>query len=462
MEMEKFNETLKTLESSIETNNQTDNFSSLDCLFKQDQSIRSNTPAQFYLISHNKLKPLLNQIDSNNQDLLKLILKCIKNSAAAFKNDFSSHENQLCSFLHDFLEQHLQNHSDDHSYNFIITAILQYIFNLVQGNQKACELYLNKWIEICFCVLTNLTFEQDIFNLASMILVYSCLEKYDKSTLLDNHSDKITKKVFLNLLNGLDFTNQDFEMEKNWTFKFLNHYFDKFYFDVLITNEVNDLFESVPAPSRLYLLKTLNQKLIGQISSIKYGKQIMDLKYLDESSLKFISEFYIVSSTRLLFLINENELTEISNWFREFKIICNCLCDFLTIEERDTCEMQIRQNVDFIQDKSELFQNTCKLFKEIHTNKSLVDLLEEMRRNSSVNNNEQDLDDWNQKFNIKCDLVRLIGILVYEHPPNQSYLVNDQLLHIISSNLNVDIDNPFVREWSIIALKHILSNLDFK
>ena len=108
--------------------------------------------------------------------------------------------------------------------------------------------------------------------------------------------------------------------------------------------------------------------------------------------------------------------------------------------------------VAYIQDQIELYKATCKLFKEIHVNKEYLDLVKKYSKNSAYS-------EW---FTLKCDLVRLIGILVYENEQNQNYLVNDDLLHIISSNLNLDVDNPFVREWSIVALKHILANLDKK
>jgi len=64
--------------------------------------------------------------------------------------------------------------------------------------------------------------------------------------------------------------------------------------------------------------------------------------------------------------------------------------------------------------------------------------------------------------NLKIELVRLIGILVYNNSINQSLLVDYKCLDLIANSITIDMDNLFAREWSILALKHILDKLDLK
>jgi len=46
---------------------------------------------------------------------------------------------------------------------------------------------------------------------------------------------------------------------------------------------------------------------------------------------------------------------------------------------------------------------------------------------------------------------------------NQKLVAEIGVMDLIANvNLNMDVRNPFIREWSIIALKHILAANDFE
>ena len=132
----------------------------------------------------------------------------------------------------------------------------------------------------------------------------------------------------------------------------------------------------------------------------------------------------------------------------ELKHMSNILCDLLTIEENRLEKLRMAQT------NEHLLVNTCHILKELHDNnvlKGLVELLKQNELHLSTH------------CNLKCELIRLIGLLVYENKHNQQMIAANKVMEMIASaHVDLDLVNPFVREWSMIALKHILENNDYK
>ncbi|CAF0726737.1 unnamed protein product [Brachionus calyciflorus] len=445
---------LKINESCVNSDSFLTNLNDLDTFLKENESFRTQTPNEFYQILFNKLETSL-EIEPKNWSLLRLIMKCIKNSAAAFKTTFSQSESDLCEYLYKKILEAFNSEkiiifskclNSDDEFQFY-QSILQYYFNLIQGNQLASDANLTKWVQLSQMFLFKSNIKQEIYDLASMIVIYGCKEKYKNEILLDKIAKDLTLSAYLTLIENLEQSymakslNQKFT---NWTFKFLDHFFDFVYCNHLV-NEKN--LEDLNHKIRFFLIYHINDRIMD----IKEHR--IQKNYLSLESLGFLCRFFTQSIKDLLFLIDQvdlESLDSIINALKEVKMLANILSDILTMEE--TRLFGNRYMVEYVQDQIDLFKLTCKLFREIHVNKEYLSLVDKYSKNS-------DLTEW---FSLKCELVRVIGILVYENEHNQNYLVNDDLLHIISSNLSLDIDNPFVREWSIVALKHILANLDKK
>lgn len=108
----------------------------------------------------------------------------------------------------------------------------------------------------------------------------------------------------------------------------------------------------------------------------------------------------------------------------------------------------MKSNLYAIQQNLNVFKNVCELLHKIYTKKiQLSSTIDEFSRTQST---------------IKCELVRLIGIFVFENETNQRALVDNGLIHLLSENLDIDVENPFLREWTILALRHILCAHDRK
>ena len=268
---------------------------------------------------------------------------------------------------------------------------------------------------------------------------------------------KIDEKQFLNDEEedpeGLGLSHQDF------TFKFMEFLFESLFLGRLMKND--EWFSDIPLENRIDLLRILNYRFNNIDRLISVEKNELDnakLVYIEHptvSSLMNLLEFNIANFNNLIDenRINDENFDSVNNCLLEIKLSSRCLNDLLTIEETEITREFILSNLMASQENQILFKKICGLFRVINENLNLKSLHDKMKTEPC---SKQRLG----FTNLKCEIVRSIGILVYGNYPNQRLLVEYQILHLLAKNLNLDLENPFVREWSIVALKHVLTALD--
>lgn len=297
-------------------------------------------------------------------------------------------------------------------------------------------------------ILSRVGLEQDLYDLASMILIYGCVEKKSAISLLDSsYTSLISFESYIELLNRLsdilvdknyDFDDLDHAQLHSWSFKYLDFYFTHVYEHHLIPLDIQQL--SIRTRSNLFSL--LNYKIL----KLQHHNRDQVRSFLSHQSLEFIMSAFVQSSAHLI----SNE--DFDHSCRATKLLASSLADLLTLQEGLLPPDEIKSNLKVAQSNPHVFQNVCRLFRMVHED---VDL---GKRVSVVGREDQRPG----LTTLKCELVRLIGIFVFENPVNQNWLVDNGLIHVISNNLDVDVDNPFLREWSIVALRHVLCAHDRK
>jgi hypothetical protein len=142
---------------------------------------------------------------------------------------------------------------------------------------------------------------------------------------------------------------------------------------------------------------------------------------------------------RSLNCLNEEEknqgLLGLQKSLKNLKLTAHILAELLTINENLISYELNLNNVKYFQSDSAIFENTSSLLILVHQKNFKVDL--------------------------KCELLRLMGILVFENKENQNKIVDNKVIHILSDNFYFDNLNIFSREWSIISLKHVLDCHDY-
>jgi hypothetical protein len=245
----------------------------------------------------------------------------------------------------------------------------------------------------------------------------------------------VLRELGLNSLD-LDELNSEKIQPNEFSFKLVYIYFDHLF----SAENFSDDFNQLDLTERLHLLKLICLKLEKCEENIYFSS-----KCIEFLSKQFETSNYNYMKTKQYFNDAHSELESMnafSNHLNEIKALAHCLSDLLV------SEIGSKSLMDTAQASSYLFEITCNLLKETHENNHIKCLFEQ----STVF----------PCYNLRIELVRLIGILVYNNPTNQRLLVEFKVLDLVASNLNIDLNNLFYREWSIVALKHILDKLDLK
>jgi hypothetical protein len=480
----------------------------LDSLIKENYSLREKTPDLFFefvykilqqelfkLKSVNDNKVEMQTYETRNWNELNLIMNCLKNTAAANKSHLNDKEDLIIKFLIDYLNNqiHMVQIKEESILNFHLN-IFKYISNIIlgnyffysmyvyninsqlliknKGNKKALDKYEQHFLTLSFNQLSLNYFyikNLDILNVLTMILVLLSkkieIPKLDFKIYLD-----LVNQTLNNLIESVQTNENDDEedifdfilknnylVDKNWPFKLVDFYFNMTLFqDYFLNNNNNDSERFDLAILKLFKYKLM--RISHEKDSLSFNFNLDILIFFNNLCDRKMNHFLQnkLQENYAMKKINESEyLDELNNYLNEIKLLANCYSDMLIIKfnEKNDENNTISQILVCVQKISSetLLQKTCHLLNEIHSN----NIFESVNHSFKSKKN-------NSIINLKCVLIRLIGILVYENVENQQKLVEYNSLNIIAANLNVDFDNPFIREWSIISLKHILSCLDLK
>lgn len=423
----------------------------------------------------------------------EVLIRCIKNSAATFRSSVNVNEVAICERLVDVCNELIVSDEayemlskKDHSAFKCFQFVLQYFFNLGQGNTSIISHFLSDWSNLSFqllCRTKDIAYE--ISTLASMILVNLCIDKHNESE-LDIHFTKLDTHDFIKLLNRV-FTNLDYvsnkadtannnkclfidmdqeeleflvdESSSNWSFRLVDYLLET---EVYLSRVLCE-FHTYDLIDRISLLKVFKVKLFKSCQSDQ-AHAVSSFRVLISSS-DFIENFVAmhVKANRFFldYLVNLTESPEyetqksnhsilVHMHLAELKHLSYCLSDLLTVIHES------KQLAHLAQANNQLLEQTCSLFKALYENNALKELF------SIEVDREQDFYK-STHSNLKCELIRLIGILVFESTLNQGIVAENGVMELIAkANLDVDVCNPFVREWSLIALKHILETNDLK
>lgn len=294
-----------------------------------------------------------------------------------------------------------------------------------------------------------------------MILIYGCKEKPTNNSLdllkAEPNLSRVTLDVYFNLLDrlflilrekDLDFDDLDEHGHLHlWTFKFIEFYYEHSIFDRLVQSGADSLVHH-RSITRANFASLLNFKVTGVASSVDENVR----RYLTSPSLEFFEKFLQESSEKLVEKVkagDEDTESDLQERWRETKFLVNSLAYLLTYQEGLLPENEIKSNLQTIQNNEVLFVSVCELLRLLYDRKfELAETKREDKRTESIG--------------IKCELVRLIGILVYENEKNQIKMAENGLMQLLSANLKIDVENPFFREWAIVALRHVLCAHDIK
>lgn len=326
-----------------------------------------------------------------------------------------------------------------------------------QGNQIAHEMNIEKWARGCLQILHFYNLKQEFYDLASMILIYGSIEKptkHSKNLLEITLLDKINLDIYMNLLDNVCIflvkQNQDFKnLKKNelsyWSYRFLEFYFNHILFNCIFKCD-GLCFANKPLKTRANfsmllsnIISKINEKCKEDAKIFFSRQNLLLFEGLLEQSCSQLIEKSKLSMEKTS---SEPFTDDLLENCRETSYFAKSFADLLTCQEGIIPEIETKSNLRESQRNQTLFKYVC----------DLLDILHKIKINKSVERNES--------INIICELIRIIGIFVFENEFNQRTIIDNNIVFLLSTNLQVD--NTFQREWSIIALRHILCANDKK
>ena len=487
----------------------------LDALLRSSNELRTSLPERFFGVMLPLLrKHLAEEEEERDWHVLQLAAKCIKNSAASFRKSSAAtdgDEAHLCTMLCAHVQQQINAagsllrvaiaenaEAEDEEFKFYLYTF-QYFANRVLAHDPDA-----RFVELSWRVLSEsqgVRLRPALLNVLSLIIVSgspssSAADDVQSWTVgnylsvfasaLEHLSSSYAKK---SEAAGVDEDVYDELIEEAargelvcWPLRLAARLVDSFVasnhfavgHDALTPFAIEERLDIY----RLLLLKfnsgdhdrtnttttTLGAHLVD--SFVREASAILDIEQSRYIQVRFCFRLVIV------FLFSINKTRKSLTWTEEksktlqlIKLLAQCICDMVTAAASESGEDESsRATLRLVQDSptsdGALMRLTCELVKRWQRDNEPVKITENNNNNNNNNNNSCQVAQPCRSSNLKCVLIRLVGVLVYENKANQRLLVDYGVLDILAKWSTLDMNNLFAREWAIVALKHILACLD--
>ncbi len=246
-------------------------------------------------------------------------------------------------------------------------------------------------------------------------LVFFILQKSERNRL------SLTKHIYLALLSNA--LSDKFNAQPvNWLLKLCQQQFNCFYFHGLSRT----LVHKYPTRARIRLFQMFKNSL-GSFET--------------QPDFQVLTDVYEIVSSEVLSYLNGNEyeLANLDDRLHEVKLLLECLNDSLSANDH-------AQYLNIPQSNRSVMENTCSILNLLH-------------KSIDINQHYAKINESSKKIgfmNIKCELIRFIGLLAYTNELNALIIKQTNTMDSIIENIKlIDIDQPLIREWAIVTLKHL-------
>jgi hypothetical protein len=392
-------------------------------LLKSSEELRQNIDENLYNFLNSKI--IIKNLNHEINETQIILMKLLRNSSGTNKSEFSIIEYNLCEslicYLNNQLKLDLVNEISE-NYKSFNNFILQYFANLIQGNSEAFKLLSNKWFQLATDLIDSDKFMFAFEYSCSILFLFT--KKSTKSQIDKNCYFKVLEKTL------------DDYSESSWSSILINSEFKNVFIEIIFNN--NQFFK-FSNPKRIILLEILNKNLHLITSESEFTSLI---NFYERLSTDFLN--YLIQIEKSF-----DDINYFNNLMLEFKQILICINDLSSENDNETEYRRL------IQKRELLLCNTCEILNRIH----LSDVIKVHFNKEKFDKNEESLEG---HVNLKLELIRLIGILVFENEYNRNIVQETKALITIIESVNIDMNNPFIREWSIVTLRHLYYSKEIK
>ncbi|XP_057709893.1 ataxin-10 isoform X2 [Corythoichthys intestinalis] len=298
---------------------------------------------------------------------------------------------------------------------------IQFLGNLSVGNQICKDEIWRLSFPGLLLQLLNVDDEKTV-SYASMVL-HTCLDDSKVEEMSEVQNIQLARKV-VELCRT--------QPELDWTVLIVTQHFLK------SLSLVENIFSAMSPSERLTLLELISAQLCGD-ESLDCGIPPGVAGLLASSFQKGCGAVLsLASSSASNDELLQEALTVIS------------LLDLL-------CEMTSRQGqFMFLQDHPDLLTTTVELLKQVHIiGKSSKNIFSPAQ---NFDDEDKQSSSGSPVISFKAHLIRLVANLCYSHTNNQNKVRELEGIPLILDNCRIDSNNPFISQWSILAIRNLFEN----
>ncbi|XP_061662905.1 ataxin-10 [Syngnathoides biaculeatus] len=324
---------------------------------------------------------------------------------------------QLLKFLHTTLK------SEDGVFESLRCGI-QFLGNLAVGNQLCKEDIWRLSFPGLLLPLLNLDDEKTV-SYASMVL-HTCLDEAKVGELAELQNIQLALRV-MELCRT--------QPELDWTVLIATQHFLK------SSALVENMYSAMSPSERLTLLELISAQLSGG-ESVDSG--------IPAGVGRFLASCFQEGCGAVLSLATGSASND--EVLQEALTVISLL-DVL-------CEMTSHQGqFMFLQDHPDLLVTTIELLKQVHTiGKSSKNIFSSAQNFDALVDEEKDPSIQSPVISFKAHLIRLVANLCYTHSTNQNKVRELEGIPLILDNCRIDSNNPFISQWSILAIRNLFDH----
>ncbi|XP_077357165.1 ataxin-10 [Festucalex cinctus] len=301
---------------------------------------------------------------------------------------------------------------------------IQFLGNLSVGNQMCKDDIWRLTFPALLVQLLNVADEKTV-SYASMVL-HTCLDENKVEEVAELQNIQLVLRV-MELCRT--------QPELDWTVLIATQHFLK------SSALVENMYSAMSPCERLTLLELISAQLSGG-ESLDNGIPPGVARFLASSFQKCCgSVLSLATGSASSDEVLQEALTVIS------------LLDVL-------CEMTSHQGqFIFLQDHPDLLVTTIELLKQVHTiGKSSKNIFSSAQNFDALVDVETDLSSQSPVVSFKAHLIRLVANLCYTHYNNQNKVRELEGIPLILDNCRMDSNNPFISQWSILAIRNLFDH----
>ncbi|KYQ90098.1 ataxin-10 [Tieghemostelium lacteum] len=423
----------------------------------KDQKYRNSVTCEF-------INYIVNQIDIRKNSTpaivvyyIRILRNCCANSPI---NQSHAHNEKLMLFIYN-LFQH--NHELLFSVSTVQTTVQLFINMIVQNDDVQRLVWSEFYPDVLIKSIKNNIENKDKCKIIPMLLM--ALYNFIISS-KERRDDVVSNALLVDLVMSLLSENDVGEGGEDEQYQDQLFHWIHLIVKLLIDNDYFSIMYSKLGSQEQNILLTKGKSTVNQLKLVK----LLEALVTDKKNIRdYIESNSLIDMQACLFLLSElsqlynldfsresatatNTTTALNN--NDFNILFHIIKLFANVTSYSDEMLSLMTAKSLKNDDNQLNTILCKkgllaiCIGSLHGNYSSADLVDGQQQ-------KQQHKESDEGSGFKKELIRIIGNLAYKNKNNQDEIRELGGIEIILNHCRFDPSNPYIREWSIFAIRNL-------